>query len=620
MSIKEFLLAEASTFDYISSQTTKDASSNDTWTFDSGSQTISIKANNLTTGRVLAYRKSARPTIYHMFMSVNGKTSRSIKTIQKPLNAVATIANIIATETESNTQSKHILFRLPSSSGITQTVSSICVRYLKKHGVQFELDQVIGSPDGKYDYIVLSRSSHMFDVEAHFKIKVAADATPEEVAVQVSAVVEPQMKKFVPAQIDVSTIAGNTEVPEKVQDYLSTSKTIQQLEREGKSFTTHVGNRNEIQTQDAIHKQKIIADIPKIKTSLRMSGISIDDRAEDIYAEIVHEVNELDLTIQDMIDGKVQPLIKLMDRLAKKHQFDFHSAMIALFRISVLEGMKIAHEQAYLKLGTTVPAEHKATIMHYCGMGFKTINNFLLNGSGGNKGQNLVAKMDKAFEESAAYVTKDVLLFRSMAMRDYLALEIAEGKLFHFRTYVSTTTSPIKGMSFCGPGMSAMATYRYTDLMDTDPIDRDLTTTMTIRDAYKIPVVVPGKFAAQFPQECEVIMPRGTTVRINRLAASPNRKGIIQNVHFDTSVVPSSEIAVNETVYDGDAFISTGKLKAIRVGFGTFVNESKGIDELDQVKTWLLAGQAEASKVPEMGVADRMDYEELKSKFCSQLI
>ena len=77
---------------------------------------------------------------------------------------------------------------------------------------------------------------------------------------------------------------------------------------------------------------------------------------------------------------------------------------------------------------------------------------------------------------------------------------------------------------------------------------------------------------------------------------------------------------MNEAVYDGDAFVATGKLKPIRVGFGSFVNESKGVDELGQLKSWLMIGQAEASRVPEMGVVERMEYEESKAKFCSQLI
>lgn len=620
MSIKEFLLAEASSFDYISTQTTKDASSNDTWTFDSGSQTISIKANNLTSGRVLAYRKGARPTIYHMFTSVNGKTSRVIKAIQKPLNAIATIANIIATETENNHQSKHILFRLPSSSGITQTVSSICVRYLKKHGMQFELDRVIGSPDGKYDYIVLSKNAHKFDVETHFKIKVSADATPEEVAVQVDAVVAPQIKKFIPPQINITTIAGNTEVPEKVQDYLSVSKTIQQLERDGKSFTKIVGTRSPDQKQSEIFNQNIVANPEKTKSVLRMIWPKSSYNQEDVYAEIIHEIGQLNLTIQDAIDGKIQPVIDKVTKLAKKRGFNPQSVLSALLRSNVLEGVKIASEAAYLKLGTSVPKEHKDIIHGYCGMNFKKINGFLLDGSGGKAGQAAVAKMDAAVQESSVYVPSDVIVFRSMSMRDYTALEIAEGKLFHFRTFVSTSTSPTLGMSFCGPGMTALSTYKVTSLNDDDPIDQNLTTTMTIRDVYKIPVVVPGKFAAKYPKECEIILPRGTTVRINRLAASPDRNRIIKNVHFDTSVVPASEIAVNEAVYDGDAFVATGKLKPIRVGFGSFVNESKGVDELGQLKSWLMIGQAEASRVPEMGVVERMEYEESKAKFCSQLI
>lgn len=617
MSIKEFLLAEASSFDYISTQTTKDASSNDTWTFDSGSQTISIKANNLTTGRVLAYRKGARPTIYHMFTSVNGKTSRVIKAIQKPLNAIATIANIIATETENNHQSKHILFRLPSSSGITQTVSSICVRYLKKHGMQFELDRVIGSPDGKYDYIVLSKNAHKFDVETHFKIKVSADATPEEVAVQVDAVVAPQIKKFIPPHIDITTIAGNTEVPEKVQDYLSVSKTIQQLERDGKSFTKIVGTRSPDQKQSEIFNQNIVANPEKTKSVLRMIWPKSSYDQEDVYAEIIHEIGQLNLTIQDAIDGKIQPVIDKVTKLAKKRGFNPQSVLSALLRSNVLEGVKIASEAAYLKLGTSVPKEHKDIIRGYCGMNFKKINGFLLDGSGGKAA---VANMDAAVQESSVYVPSDVIVFRSMSMRDYTALEIAEGKLFHFRTFVSTSTSPTLGMSFCGPGMTVLSTYNVTSLNDDDPIDQNLTTTMTIRDVYKIPVVVPGKFAAKYPKECEIILPRGTTVRINRLAASPDHNRIIKNVHFDTSVVPASEIAVNEAVYDGDAFVATGKLKPIRVGFGSFVNESKGVDELGQLKSWLMIGQAEASRVPEMGVVERMEYEESKAKFCSQLI
>ena len=620
MSIKEFLLAEASTFDYISTQTTKDASSNDTWTFDSGSQTVSIKANNLTTGRVLAYRKSARPTIYHLFMSVNGKTSRSIKTIQKPLNAVATIANIIATETESNTQSKHILFRLPSSSGITQTVSSICVRYLKKHGMQFELDRVIGSPDGKYDYIVLSRNSHKFDVEAHFKIKVADDATPDEVAAQVSAVVEPQMKKFIPTQIDVSTIAGNTEVPENVQDYLSVSRTIQQLEREGKSFTKIDGDRTPDQKQSEVFDHYIMSDPERSKRMLRMVWPSSSHDQEDIYAEIVYEVGQLNLTVQDAIDGKIQPAIDAVTKISKKRNFDPQLVMSALFRSGVFEGVKVAMEMSYLKLGTSVPKEHKATIYGYCGMNFRKINGFLLDGSGGKSGRDAVEKMDAAVKESSVYVPKDIITFRSMSMRDYTALEIAEGKLFHFRTYVSTSISPTLGMSFCGPGMTALATYKVTQLNDDDPIDQNLTTTMTIRDVYKIPVVVPGKFATKFPNECEIILPRGTTVRINRLAATPNKDGIIKNVHFDTSVVPASEIAVNEAVYDGDEFAATGKLVNIRTGFRSFMNESRSNDEIGQLKSWLMLGQAGSAKVPEMGIVDRMEYEESRAKFCSQLI
>lgn len=653
MSLKELLLSEATAFDYIPSQTTKDATANDTWTFDSGSQVVSIKANNLTTGRVLAYRKSARPVIFHMFTSVNGKTSRVIKNIKKPLNAVATIARIIADEISDNKLCKHIIFRVPSV-GISQTIGSIGVRYMVRHGLKFRLDRIIASPDAKYDYVVFSKGTEEFDSQVHFKIiikPVTVDQPASDEAVEIDGAISQQIRKFVPPLISIKGIVGNDDVPDAVIDLNARSPSVYDKIRDGKVLDTmdlekkfredpvlnrmQTSERFGIKLLDSETFQDDIAWAARQAVRNGTGGASDEKRqaVADIVSNVLAEADEvtLDDILTDNYDHLKNEFAKYDKELTELgvSKFDIMSGMFSNRFRTTIEARTRA---AYKRLESNLNDANKTGLISYMGKGYSKINGFLLNGTGGDSAANLVAKIDKAFVNCASYLPKGIRLFRGMTVPDHIAVSMAEQKLFHFRTIVSTSLSPVVGFGFGGPGFDTIGLASRHNLSDDDIIDRLVNTSMVISDAHKIPVIVPGPKYSKFDTECEVILPRGTTVKIEKMGVIESRasKKSVRALHIQASAIAAEEIDVNEAIYDGDAFFATGKLVEMRSkgsvrsnNFKMFA-EKKGKDSKDldfaEIDAYYMFCQGAYLEAMSGSILDRANYEELRAKYNDPIV
>ena len=103
-----------------------------------------------------------------------------------------------------------------------------------------------------------------------------------------------------------------------------------------------------------------------------------------------------------------------------------------------------------------------------------------------------------------------------------------------------------------------------------------------ISGADSINVIVPGKLSGS-PTEQEVILPRGTTVKITKITDA-SYKGNYNTKLLEADIQTTDQLAENAVIYDGDALMETGELVVYQgvetetdnpVSFDSFVKSTK---------------------------------------------
>lgn len=226
----------------------------------------------------------------------------------------------------------------------------------------------------------------------------------------------------------------------------------------------------------------------------------------------------------------------------------------------------------------------------YCSAGYSEINSYLIGEDAGAAvvRDKYIPALDKAFE-SGITLPKGTPLYRGMAIKSSDFQKAIDNKIFYFTNFVSTSLVPaFVGMYGNTVDVLNKDIGTESDLDSTDPDSEELVSKysgpfnikvgMCISGADKIKVIFPGKLT-KYTDECEIILPRGTAVRLNKAwtksVNEPN--GGSRSALIESTVIPLDQINEGTEVYDGDALITEGTVK--RLDFSRFLKETAEEDE-----------------------------------------
>ncbi|AAQ17910.1 Alt RNA polymerase ADP-ribosylase [Aeromonas phage Aeh1] len=646
MSIKEMLMTEASPVPYTSTKTNKNSLSDDLWTFSVGPKTLGVKANSMRPTGLATYKKSALPSVFHMFeIESSGKTTRNIKTIPKPLNAIATVAEIIANETHENKMNDVVIFRVPSSMGKAESVSAIVSRYVKKSGVPFEPKGVINVGEKGFNYIFITRKGKNPTVAQVFGIKddevvTLADLSAHEATVEkIVAKIEPMIKRQVPSMIKVSEIVGGSDVPAPAASFIKDNPPV--------LGNIDVKKKTEFKVADLFAKYELdssnvfmsstnpTGDRPA-KTSNIAGIISMNSMADSVEAkQFATQIGEMNITMKDFVENsdKMASLKKFIEDEITANATEVENIIQSVFTHGIVESISDKITGAYASFRPTYIAKEDANIIdRYCGSGYSQINNQLIHGIISGNATEWIKKLDEAFDRSGVRVNPELTVYRGSKLPSSEVFDITVGKLFHFRAFVSTSLNPRTGFSFGGNDKHDIArvltnTQRRDKIDDTEPMQDPMTAAFMISGLDKIPVIIPGTYSP-YERECEVVLPRGTTIRIEDMATANLNKftKTLTNILFVCKGVAPSEVSINEVIYDGDEFMNTGRL----VEFSQFSDREielteakKKADKADsKIKAAMLFTAAVNSEsfTKQMSKKEKEEMKRIADKYCGSIM
>ncbi|YP_010844101.1 Alt-like RNA polymerase ADP-ribosyltransferase [Salmonella phage KM16] len=272
----------------------------------------------------------------------------------------------------------------------------------------------------------------------------------------------------------------------------------------------------------------------------------------------------------------------------------------------------------------------KQAISEYCANAYEYVNMFLIGkpeeGYSTSESLEIIDNMDSAFEKGTR-LDKGTLLYRGQKLDLPTFEHNAENKLFYFRNYVSTSLKPLIFGEF---GRMFMAlddeTTIYTaetpddynrfanpeDIIDIGATQQDsfddnnndgtsinigkqVNLGFVISGVENVRVIVPGSLT-EYPEEAEVILPRGTLLKINKITTQVNKRS--NKFMVEGAIVPPSE-QIDESVelYDGDLFMETGEVVKLS-GFMQFINESSYDEEQNEMAAEILSGFLDIDDMP----------------------
>lgn len=208
--------------------------------------------------------------------------------------------------------------------------------------------------------------------------------------------------------------------------------------------------------------------------------------------------------------------------------------------------------------------DQREAIKNYTSSGFKNINKYLIGEwRATDSVVSQIEQLDSAFSEHGTKLEEGVKLYRGQSLNGPDLKGAIDRKLYYFKNFVSTSLSPI---IFAG-GFANVKDEMIEPTTDTalGTSDEAMSTVangifntsigLIISGADKVKVIIPG-VESGYPQECEVILPRGTTVRFDRVKNNSNSNSFM----VYATVVEPSKLDESETIYDGDALLETGEL------------------------------------------------------------
>ncbi|CAL4858282.1 Alt-like RNA polymerase ADP-ribosyltransferase [Acinetobacter phage vB_AbaM_AB-Navy-v2] len=258
--------------------------------------------------------------------------------------------------------------------------------------------------------------------------------------------------------------------------------------------------------------------------------------------------------------------------------------------------IRIAYEddEAEHKIRRQYTEDQVEAIKAYTGSDFSDINGFLIGHYGTYPGlEETIAHLDEAFKNGTT-LERGTILYRGQSVKYGQMKSIMDTKMMYFRNFVSTSLYPViyggfanavanieptaqDQTHFTSADLSKSTSYTSDahDAMNAGTIEDSnysVSVAMVIKGADKINVIVPGNMSS-YPNECEVILPRGTILKINKVVGESFDFGDSNNsMLMETTVVGPDQIDENTEMYDGDLFLSEGRLEVIKPSIGAFYN------------------------------------------------
>lgn len=260
--------------------------------------------------------------------------------------------------------------------------------------------------------------------------------------------------------------------------------------------------------------------------------------------------------------------------------------------------------------------EEQEAISEYCANMYEYMNLFLIGKPDPDYSTKEVVDMidtlDGAFEKGSK-LEPGTILYRGQDI-DFKAFEHSvENKLFYFRNYVSTSFKPLIFGEFgrmidhldddttvYSGGEGGRQWVDPEDLIDygtskTRPDDQ-VKIGFVITDADVIKVIIPQSLS-NYPEEAEVILPRGTLLKISKVTTPVNKRAKQSKFMIEAKVVPASEQMDEAALYDGDLFLETGEVKVLS-GFEKFIAESVYDEEANDAASGILAEFIDINDLP----------------------
>lgn len=272
----------------------------------------------------------------------------------------------------------------------------------------------------------------------------------------------------------------------------------------------------------------------------------------------------------------------------------------------------------------------KRGIKEYVGSGYRDINNMLLGRYDPEDYDSLdkkevvvaIKNLDDAFKRGDK-LPEGMTLWRSQTVRKPIYEALVKNRVFYFRNFVSTSLHPIIFGSWKGNQGVAMASDNTRSVLNIDKngeaaiipasisagyLERNgeegirVNIGWAITGAEKINVVYPGSIS-NMSSEMEVILPRGTMLKVNKITDASYNDGMeYSNQKFIQAEVMTSDQLDEAVVYDGDALMESGELVAMDepeglVSFASFA--SSNVRKKANEALGILAAFIDISDIPE---------------------
>lgn len=270
-------------------------------------------------------------------------------------------------------------------------------------------------------------------------------------------------------------------------------------------------------------------------------------------------------------------------------------------------------------------------IKEYTTSSYDPINSYLLGRNidvADFEAEEMIEKLDKAFIRSGVKLPEGTTLYRGQKLRRPFFEKLVETRMYMFRNFVSTSIYPIMLGGWGANTTLAMAgadeivkkddqnaeapDFRdYTfqtnalgdpaspEFIDKLKYDEKVSVGWVIYGADKINSIIPGSYSAH-ASECEVILPRGLVVSVDKITSSTLSLDITQIQRMIEATVMTSEQISEAVVYDGDHLLETGEHIVVSdsdevepVSFASFTKAQR----IDFMK--VLAGIMDLDTVPE---------------------
>jgi hypothetical protein len=238
------------------------------------------------------------------------------------------------------------------------------------------------------------------------------------------------------------------------------------------------------------------------------------------------------------------------------------------------------------------PKEQIEAIETYTGYRYENINNFLIGLDEKLHPEDLktIQNLDEAFKNGST-LEKGTVLYRGQKMKIDQVRPMLDNKVLYFKNFVSTSLQPVIYSQFANstpniePGAQDQTDFTSADLAQSTSFDDgdkeqiedndsrvSVDCGIVIKGADKINVIIPGAVSS-YPMECEVILPRGTALKITKALGERADGSSEGTMLLETNVISADQLDESTDVYDGNTFLTEGRLEKINpFSFSSFYN------------------------------------------------